>query len=54
MQDRNVRQDKKPVLQCVRPDGDPAERGSDGGVVGEVLVSHHVELLVASDLSNHL
>merc|ERR550539_253794 len=38
-----------PVLQGVRPDGDPAERGSDGGVVGKVLVGHHVELLVASN-----
>ena len=45
-------QHNKPVLQGVRPDGDPAERGRDGGVVGKVLVGHHVELLVASNLSD--
>ena len=37
-----------PVVQGVGPDGDPAKRGGDGGVVGEELVGHHAELLVAA------
>ena len=44
---RNIGQ-HRPVLEGVGPDGDPAEGGRDGGVVGEVLVGHHVELLVTS------
>ena len=50
VEDKNFRQHNQPVLQGIRPDGDPAEGSSDGGVVGKVLVGHHVELLVASDL----
>ena len=46
----SLSKENKPVLQGVRPDGDPAERSRDGGVVGKVLVGHHVELLVASNL----
>ncbi len=32
------------VVQGVGPDGDAGERGHDGGVVGEELVRHHLEL----------
>ena len=35
-------------MECVWPDGNPAEWGRDGGVVGKELVRHHAELLVAA------
>lgn len=36
-------------VQSVGPDGNTAERCSDGRIVNKELVSHHVELLVAAD-----
>ena len=38
-----------PVVESVRPDGDPFERSDDGGVVHKELVGHHLELFVATD-----
>ncbi len=38
-----------PVVKGVGPDGNPAERSGDRGIVGEELVRHHAELFVASD-----
>ena len=49
---KEISDKNKPVLQGVRPDGDSAKRSSDGGVVGEVLIGHHVELLVPSNLDS--
>ena len=37
-----------PVVECVRPDRNPAKGRGDGGVVDKVLVGHHLELLVPS------
>ena len=36
-------------VEGVRPDGHTAERSSDGSVVDEELIGHHVELFVTAD-----
>ena len=36
------------VVECVGPNGLPAEGHSDGRVVGEELVRHHLELPVGA------
>lgn len=36
-------------VEGVRPDGDAAEGGGDGGVVNEELIGHHFVLFVATD-----
>ncbi len=36
-------------IERVWPDGNAAKRGSDGRIVDEELISHHVELLVATN-----
>jgi len=36
-------------VERVRPDGNAAKRGSDGRIVDEELISHHVKLLVTTN-----